>query len=185
MSLKYGVLGLLGYGDMTGYDINKYFNESVAFFWNAQQSQIYRELGILEKDGWVQSEVVYQTDKPNKKLYKINDTGREKLVDWLNNDKLDDLFISRNPFLLKLFFSAKLPRERVISILEKYKRECEAAADSIAAHTSDLFVYESHVDNSDESLYWKMTARYGIGHHRFNSIWAQECIDILKKGEAR
>ena len=49
--LKYGVLGLLSYGDMTGYEIMSIFRDSLAFFWNASTSQIYRELQHLEDGG--------------------------------------------------------------------------------------------------------------------------------------
>ena len=41
--LKHGILGLLNYGSMTGYEINKAFKDSLSYFWNAQTSQIYRE----------------------------------------------------------------------------------------------------------------------------------------------
>ena len=49
--LKHGILGLLNYGDMTGYEIREIFNKSLNFFWQAQSSQIYRELRTLEKNG--------------------------------------------------------------------------------------------------------------------------------------
>ena len=42
MALKQGLLGLLNYGEMTGYELAKVFNDSLSFFWQAQTSQIYR-----------------------------------------------------------------------------------------------------------------------------------------------
>ena len=39
--LKHGILGLLNYGSMTGYEINKIFKDSLNYFWDAQTSQIY------------------------------------------------------------------------------------------------------------------------------------------------
>ena len=53
--LKQGILGLLNYGDMSGYEIKTIFQQSLNYFWTAQTSQIYRELQALEKDGWVTS----------------------------------------------------------------------------------------------------------------------------------
>ncbi len=32
MPLKHAILGLLNYADMTGYDIDRYFKSSIAFF---------------------------------------------------------------------------------------------------------------------------------------------------------
>ncbi len=48
--LKHGTLGLLNYGNMTGYEIREIFNKSLNFFWQAQSSQIYRELHTLEEN---------------------------------------------------------------------------------------------------------------------------------------
>ena len=43
--LKHGILGLLNYHSLTGYEIMEVFRDSLNFFWSAQTSQIYRELG--------------------------------------------------------------------------------------------------------------------------------------------
>ena len=47
--LKQGILGLLNYGDMSGYEIKTIFQQSLNYFWTAQTSQIYRELQSLER----------------------------------------------------------------------------------------------------------------------------------------
>ena len=79
MPLKHAILGLLNYADMTGYDIDRYFKSSIAFFWYAQTSQIYKELNTLMKHHWVDSEIVYQSDKPNKKVFHITEEGKVEL----------------------------------------------------------------------------------------------------------
>ncbi|MDR0221438.1 MAG: PadR family transcriptional regulator, partial [Lachnospiraceae bacterium] len=88
MSLKHGLLGLLSYGRMTGYELDKAFKDSLNFFWQAQTSQIYRELKAMEKAGWLTSEIVFQTSKPNKKLYAITDSGRLEFHRWIAEDNL-------------------------------------------------------------------------------------------------
>jgi PadR family transcriptional regulator, regulatory protein AphA len=181
MSLKYGILGLLSYGNMTGYDISKCFKDSVGYFWNAQQSQIYRELAALEKEGLVEHDLVIQSDKPNKKLYQLNDLGRRRLIEWLGDEHMDDYYVIRNPLLLKLFFSSKVPVSRAISMLTRYKEKCELEARQLAANTCDLSAYETQIENPHESLYWRMTIAYGLGNYQFSAQWAQDCIDILEK----
>ena len=47
--LKHGILGLLNYHYLTGYEIIETFRDSLRFFWSAQISRIYRELQTLEK----------------------------------------------------------------------------------------------------------------------------------------
>ena len=56
--LKHGILGLLNYGDMTGYEIMTAFRDSLQFFWSANISQIYRELQTLKEKSFVQCEKV-------------------------------------------------------------------------------------------------------------------------------
>jgi len=55
MSLKHGILGLLTYSPMSGYDLMKAFDQSLKFFWYAQTSQIYRELESLTSSGWIEA----------------------------------------------------------------------------------------------------------------------------------
>ena len=47
MPLAHGILGLLHYGSMSGYDLSKAFRASVNLFWHAQTSQIYATLDKL------------------------------------------------------------------------------------------------------------------------------------------
>lgn len=49
MPLAHGILGLLHYGSMSGYDLSKAFRASVNLFWHAQTSQIYATLDKLER----------------------------------------------------------------------------------------------------------------------------------------
>ena len=150
MSLKHGLLGLLNYGNMTGYDIDRTFKDSLFLFWQAQTSQIYRELNTMEKLGWLTSEIVIQTDKPNKKLYSITGAGKQELSNWLNENSLDNEFRSRSTFLMKLFFSG----ERSIS--------------------------ENIAEVNQDSVYWQLTARFGTLHIKACHDFAEEAIKTLE-----
>ena len=58
MPLSHAILGFLDYQPMSGYDLKKYFDQSVAHFWSATQSHIYKALENLENDGMVESELI-------------------------------------------------------------------------------------------------------------------------------
>ena len=81
--LKHGILGLLNYGPMTGYEIKTVFQDSLNYFWTAQTSQIYRELQSLKKKEWVKDELIPQKGRPDKRLFSITDAGKEELRCWL------------------------------------------------------------------------------------------------------
>ena len=86
--LKHGILGLLNYHEMTGYEIMETFRDSLNYFWDAKTSQIYRELQGLEQKEWVSKTIVPQSGKPDKKVYSITATGQEELLQWLADDDL-------------------------------------------------------------------------------------------------
>lgn len=52
-TLRYAILGLLNRKSMTGYDLSKEFQTSLAEFWHAKHSQIYPELKSLAEDGLI------------------------------------------------------------------------------------------------------------------------------------
>ncbi len=82
MALSETILVCLTERPMSGYDLAKFFDTSVGFFWNASHPQIYRELKKLEQRGHVASHREIQTGKPNKIVYEITSDGRSALYDW-------------------------------------------------------------------------------------------------------
>ena len=100
--LKHGILGLLNYSDMTGYEIREVFRDSLHYFWSAHTSQIYRELQGLEKKDWVSKVYIPQQGKPDKNIYSITKEGRAELIRWLAEDNVE--LSPRSPVLMKTFF---------------------------------------------------------------------------------
>ena len=99
--LKHGILGLLNYADMSGYEILETFKHSLNHFWNAQKSQVYRELISLENLWYIRGTWIEQEGKPDKKMYSITDDGRKELLDWLSEELKET---ARIPLLMKTFF---------------------------------------------------------------------------------
>ena len=119
MSLEHVILGFLEVGPKTGYDLKKRFDRSVAGFWPADQSRIYRTLAKLSERGLVSREVVTQSDRPDRKVYHITDEGREELHRWLG--ECEPGSPPRNGWLVQLFFSGLLSDEEAIRLLESKK----------------------------------------------------------------
>lgn len=180
MSLKHGLLGLINYGCRTGYDLNKAFKESLNFFWQSQTSQIYRELSAMEKSGWLTSEIVIQTDKPNKKVYSITPAGKEKLMQWLSQDSIDEELSYRSAFLMKVFFLGERNVEDNIQILKRYRLRCQAALSSLDAANGTIDQYSSRIDDRRKAFYWQATENYGRYYYTMCIAWAD---DTIKKME--
>ncbi len=176
--LKHGILGLLNYHDMTGYEIMEVFRDSLHFFWSAQTSQIYRELQALEAKGWVSKTTVSQQGKPDKNVYTITKEGCEELLRWLSNGDLGQR--SHNAILMKVFFLGERSREDNIRYFEGFREYCEMFFRSLDAAEKHIKKYCVVLDNPDKALYWEMTVDYGRRIMQMESDWAQSCIDRLK-----
>lgn len=111
MSLRHMILGLLAINDMSGYDIKRALDTSISFVWTASDSQIYRELRLLEESGAVTSRRVEQTSRPAKNVYTLAPAGREDLNEWLLSE-LPTTYIN-DPFRVRLFFIGLIGRAHV------------------------------------------------------------------------
>jgi PadR family transcriptional regulator AphA len=80
VSLRYAILGLLARRPSTGYELTRSFDRSLRTSWHASHSQIYPELGKLERAGLV--EVVGRGARQSK-TYGLTGSGRDELRRWL------------------------------------------------------------------------------------------------------
>ena len=134
MSLAYVMLGLLWQQERTGYDLKtECFDDCIAHLWQADQAQIYRTLDKLEAKGWLVCTVEIQHDRPNRKVFRITETGKAAFTQWLQTHQ--PLPILREPLLAQLYFAAQLPDKAIVHLLEQELdarraklTECEAVA---------------------------------------------------------
>ena len=175
--LKHGILGLLNYSDMNGYEILETFRDSLAHFWNAQKSQVYRELASLEIDGFISGNWVEQNGKPDKKVYSITDKGRCELLEWL----ADDLKITyRDPLLMKTFFLGERSIEENIAFFEKLRDSYSLRYDAFTSVDDSNDQYSEELSDSYRSMFWGFTISYGRRRSRMVIEWCEECIESLK-----
>lgn len=179
--LKHGILGLLNYHEMTGYEIMIAFRDSLHFFWNAQTSQIYRELKTLESREWVSKTLVPQQSRPDKNVYTITPAGYEELLNWLSNSAplLDD----RSNILMKVFFLGERSPEENIRYFESLKEYCGIFLQGLDTAEQSIGAYSAQISDPGRAVYWGMTIDYGRRNMRMYIDWAQSCIDRLKEGD--
>lgn len=180
--LKHGILGLINYQAMTGYEIMETFRDSLNFFWKAQTSQIYRELQTLEKKEWVSKTVVPQQRKPDKNVYSITEKGRRELLRWLSDGELGT--DPRTPILMKVFFMGEQSREENIRYFEGLKAYCRTFLISLASVPEHIEAYSAYLNDQEKALYWKMTVEYGRRNMQMCMEWAQDCIEQLERKDS-
>lgn len=118
------VLGLVGLGCRTGYDIKSTVDKSSRHFWAASYGQIYPELKRLEEDGLVRG-----ADDPAggrvRRVYELTPEGERALDGWLtkNDGLVQEL---RDEAMLKLFFAGRLDTAQALEIVRAKIRDLEA-----------------------------------------------------------
>lgn len=129
MDLRHAILGLLSLRPMSGYDLGRAFADSVAHFWHADQSQIYRTLDRLHEAGAIETTVIAQDGKPDRKVHSLTGTGHAELSEWLASPI--DRERPKEPFLARLFFAAPLGRDAVDRLLAEREQQVEETAQAL------------------------------------------------------
>ncbi|WP_051217437.1 PadR family transcriptional regulator [Paenibacillus assamensis] len=176
MSLKHGILGLLAKGSMTGYEINSDFNTSLNFMWNAQQSQVYRELNALEEKGLITSTTIQQEGRPNKKIYSILNSGLQELIEWINQYEFEESLKIRDAFVMRIFFSEHSDGSNLPFALHAYIEHHEALLNKLIDIEAK---YIHQVEQQSDMLYWLISIRKGKFTFQANLNWARETLDLL------
>ena len=176
MSLSHAILGLLTVMPMTGYDLKtQAFDNTIAHFWQADQTQIYRTLAGMAESGWVESTLEIQEDRPNRKVYHITPAGRDELRRWLHAEQ--PLPVYREPFLVQMFFAAELDDETILARMAQQR----------AGHQARLAHYESiRVAVPDDPAlarqraFWRMTLKMGMAMERAYIDWLDQCEVVVR-----
>lgn len=177
--LKHGILGLLSYGSMSGYDISRTFKDSLNYFWTAQTSQIYRELQTLKEKGWANNEIVEQKGKPDKKVFSITESGRQELNRWLTDDNTE--FAVRSPLLMKIFFRGERSIDENIQYFDKMQEKGKTFISMMQRPPESIINYSEKIDDPLKAVYWKMTLEYGIMYQQMYLNWVEKCKKELEE----
>lgn len=187
MSLKYGILGLLQQQPMTGYDIYQYFDQILSHMWHAQQSQVYRELNQLEREGLVRSTIEPQQGRPDKRVYSIEGSGIEAFLLWLRSYDFTESMRHKDSFALRIFFSGQGgDHQTPLRLqLEHYIEENEAKLLALAQQEAQLIQAEDQARaTADEALqrtlfYSRLSLMRGKALYGMNVAWAREAVCML------
>ena len=186
MSLQYALLGLLGYSPMAGYDLKKIFDSSISFFWDAHTSQIYRELKDLESNGFVMSEMAQGEKGPDKRVYRITDSGKARFSAWLADFPEPVPQGTRNEFLVRVFFGAGVGFDALEFEMRRKLKQYRKERESLERVEAQMLRYAEHVKSAhgtsaNDWHYWKICMSLGKHSAEANIAWAEETIVYLEE----
>lgn len=180
MALEHAILVSLAERSATGYDLARRFDASIGHFWKASHQQIYKVLGRMERAGWVESEVVAQAGRPDKKVYVLTPAGREELGLWTSKaTPIEDL---RSEFAVKL---RALPFGDAGAIVADVRVRRRAHQERLAyyADSAARFYPEPAAVAPDQMGAW-LVLRGGILAEEAGIAWCDEILQRLAVDEA-
>ena len=124
MEVKTLCLGLLTFGDASGYDLKKRFEESFGFFYSAGYGSIYPALAQLAETDLVTCEAVSRDGRPDRKVYRITAPGRQQFAQALENACPEHKM--RSEFLAMIFFAHLMEPEQIDRVLDHRIEEMQA-----------------------------------------------------------
>lgn len=126
MKLEYLLLGLLACRPFDGYEIMKWLETEGQFLRSkTHHSQVYRDLGRMVANGWVEYSIDPREHTPDAKVYRITEIGRDALLGFVRSPYTppsrfhDADFTSRFVFTVGVDLDAA---ERLVSTELEYRR---------------------------------------------------------------
>lgn len=123
MDVKTVCLGMLTDGEASGYDLKKKFESSFAHFFAAGYGSIYPALASLAGQDLVSCTEIPQQGKPDRKVYRITEQGRRRLLAELDNPNPSHKI--RSEFLATMCFSHLMTAEQIQAVLKNRVADIE------------------------------------------------------------
>ncbi|MBL1088839.1 MULTISPECIES: PadR family transcriptional regulator [Streptomyces] len=181
MSLPHAILTALLEKPSSGLELTRRFDRSIGYFWPATHQQIYRELGKLERAGFIRALPPAQPSRGQKKEFEVLPAGRAELTAWASGEQ--DAKPVRNALVLRLRAAAVVGRAGLDAELRRH----------LALHQRQLAEYEE-IEARDfgavadpEDRLRRLVLRAGVGLETFWVQWLREALaeveDMARGGE--
>ncbi|MBN1440460.1 MAG: PadR family transcriptional regulator [Anaerolineales bacterium] len=181
MSLRYALLGFIEMlQPVSGYDLKKWFEGSISFYWPATHTQIYRTLAELAKEKLVSAKKVEQTARPDKKMYSLTDRGWQSLTAWLHQEV--DLPDTRHGLLVQLSFADGLETGEILSLLRGFMAKVRSRLRCLEQDQQQILAYGR---TGRERLLWELILDSGLEYYRGELRWAEQAVRRLQEYEEK
>lgn len=153
---------------MSGYDIKRFLEGTIANFWSESYGQIYPTLKQLEAEGLVAGRDD-ESGGRGRRVYTLTEDGLATLRGWLREPPEPD--VPRYEISLKLFFGDQLPVETAVAHLESHRERHRAMLDRYTELEPEL---ERQLAGSPRLPYWLAVLRGGIRYAEMVVEWCDD-----------
>lgn len=167
-SSAYVVLGLLAtYGPATPYDLKRWVDASIGYFWSFPRAQLYVEPERLATLGLLTER--REGSGRRRRVFSLTEAGRQALQKWIRASDSAQVEL-RDPGLLKLFFGGAVELADVLAL----------AGEEQAQHAARLGEYQRilpELEADPDAAFALATIRLGIRHEQLAVDFWREIAD--------
>ncbi|MEH6584521.1 MAG: PadR family transcriptional regulator [Halioglobus sp.] len=175
MALSHAIMTALLEEEYTGYELAKYFDSTMGFFWRASHQQIYQELRKMADKGWLSACTVEQLGKPNKVIYSLTALGKATLDDWiLDTAKLQP---AKDDFMIKLYNVGHCDIDPILAELSDRRKFAEEQLELYQRIRKKQFSHPNKLPDTKKGVY--LALKVGIGQMEFLLQWSEEAQKLL------
>jgi PadR family transcriptional regulator, regulatory protein AphA len=171
---RYAILGVLSLRPVSGYDIKKFCDKAISYYWNENFGNIYPMLGQLEQDGLIEQDRADAGQR--RKRYRITEAGKEEFHRWLALPV--EFRPARSELLLKLSFANQRPREATIGMIESVRKKYASDLKQYRIMEAS-YIHDEEAKKDPQFLYWLAPLRYGIETTITAIKWCEETIESI------
>ena len=175
MSLAHALLTSLLEQPSSGYDLARRFDKSIGHFWQATHQQIYRELGRMEKAGWIRSEPDPDPARTPKRTYAVLPAGREELMRWVA--EAAPLTELRDEFMVRLRADAVIGP---LDMVPELRRRRALHADKLRAYRAiEARDFSPEAEPTRTRRIHHLILKAGIQYEQGWIAWHDEALALL------
>lgn len=173
MSLPHALITALIERPCSGLELARRFDRSIGYFWHATHQQIYRELGRLEAQGWLES-LPPEAGRGRKKVYRALPAGRAELQRWVGESR--DQKPMRDELMLRLRAEALVGPT---AIVDDIARRLQMHRDTLALYQKIELRDFSAADATREQQIQHLILNAGLMLETMWIEWSEKALQVL------
>jgi DNA-binding PadR family transcriptional regulator len=167
------LLGLLDHESMHGYALNEFLEHRLGYVSTLKKPTAYRLLELLLDQGLVEQELEREGRRPERKVYRITELGRSRLVELLRSElaRADRPVYGSN---VPILFWEHLDPVEVATLLERRR------ADVAGQHIEMVSTIEAHSAGTPARL----VLEHDLAHLETELVWLDRLIAEFRQQRA-
>ena len=176
--LGYVLLGMLNQLPRSGYDVRMEMETARVGQFSSSPGSIYPALKLLQKNGFIDSEVVHRSRLKPREVFHVTEKGKKTLRAWVRKRlAVSDLRDNLPELMLRFrFMEDTASNEETLRFLTDFRRKAKTYASILNAQTRV---------QAESSPHLSLSLQREIAMTKMHIEWADQAIDTFEEIKAQ